>query len=365
MSKSSEYNEVILTARDGLGDIQRQARERLIALLIETLVGIVNSADSGELNEERAYALSQNIRGQLARLGVRMRDTLVSSANAAEQSAITAHINAVGAVGFGTSFGGVDDMLSRLLVTRRGFAEIGGGYSAMFTAVMKRNLQPIAADIDRFLFDQIQRGTSAKKVAKELALMVADSDPVLKQIIEARYKGDFDPKEVARARSLVSDFKRIAVHEINSAHDEADKAASIVNPIIRAVKWTTSGRHDGLPSSPDACDVCEELDAYGIGPGVYPPEYAPSLLHPHCLCACEKVLLPVEQWAAGRNAPPSSRILFTQEHVGAIMGRRMASITAKKPRSITPKHIEAQFKVLNEKIAAAFSAWQQASRAAG
>lgn len=46
------------------------------------------------------------------------------------------------------------------------------------------------------------------------------------------------------------------------------------------------------------CDLLAETDAYGYGPGMYPPDKWPVAPHPHCACSAGEVIMrPPSEWA--------------------------------------------------------------------
>jgi len=82
-----------------------------------------------------------------------------------------------------------------------------------------------------------------------------------------------------RARSL-------ARTEISRAMAEATEQAAALNPFVRGLRWTLSGRH---PRS-DPCDQNARRDT-GLGPGIYRPGDTPMMpQHPMCLCHWEFVV---------------------------------------------------------------------------
>ena len=55
---------------------------------------------------------------------------------------------------------------------------------------------------------------------------------------------------------------------------------------VVAYRWVESTWHP----AEDICDEYATVDAYGLGPGIFPKDKTPELpAHPHCLCHYEKV----------------------------------------------------------------------------
>ncbi|MBE3141237.1 MAG: hypothetical protein IMZ61_00245 [Planctomycetes bacterium] len=80
--------------------------------------------------------------------------------------------------------------------------------------------------------------------------------------------------------------ERIARTEMARAYGDAAFSDAIYNEDVIGIKFMLSSGH----SISDICDLHCGADLFGMGPGVYPKEYAPEFpFHPSCLCACVKV----------------------------------------------------------------------------
>ena len=80
--------------------------------------------------------------------------------------------------------------------------------------------------------------------------------------------------------------ERIARTESARAWYQGFLKDTMDDPDVVAYRWVESTRHP----AEDICDEYAKVDAYGLGPGIFPKDKAPELpAHPHCLCHYEKV----------------------------------------------------------------------------
>lgn len=80
--------------------------------------------------------------------------------------------------------------------------------------------------------------------------------------------------------------ERIARTEMARAYGDAAFSDAIYNEGVVGVKFMLSSGH----AIPDICDLHTGADMFGMGPGVYPKEYATEFpFHPNCLCSIVKV----------------------------------------------------------------------------
>ena len=90
---------------------------------------------------------------------------------------------------------------------------------------------------------------------------------------------------VSYAMSAKVDYinRRIARAEFARAYDMGfARQVEEEGDIVIGVQWLLSPAHP----RPDICDYHAEVDAYGMGAGVYPKDSAPSVpAHPNCLCS--------------------------------------------------------------------------------
>jgi hypothetical protein len=93
--------------------------------------------------------------------------------------------------------------------------------------------------------------------------------------------------EAFAARKLRYEATRIARTEAARAHTAARVDSVRDTPGVDALEWTLAGVHP----VEDICDVYASADLYGLGPGRYPVDRAPSLpAHPNCMCTLTPVI---------------------------------------------------------------------------
>lgn len=357
----SAYNQALYAARRDFERSRANVLRQLYQEFARMLVRIEEEAGAGTISAERAEGLRRSIQQALSRLALRFEGILGDGASSAAQLAADGHAAALASASRATgvavsfSFTSVPVQALELMMVRRGL-----GLSTTFRTLVRRNVQGLAGDIDAFLTSAVARGVSNQRAARELATIMARNDPVLLRALESlgprggrtakaiREGVQIDPGTARQVRSLLVDARRIAVSEINSAHDEADKLAARRSPVVDLLHWRTSGRHAGLPSSPDVCDIVAEADPHGYGPGLYHPETCPSLLHPYCQCTTSKVLRPPADWDKPKRPVPELRAIGERD-----VARILEAHTNEYSRSVTPKHIEAQLRAANQKLQAA------------
>jgi hypothetical protein len=149
--------------------------------------------------------------------------------------------------------------------------------AALFETLIERRLTHLAPAVDRMIGSAVARGVPAQKLGKDLALLMEGQHVAY---------GDYGvtPRDVAGIRTVRGQAMTIARTEINNSAREANRQSLMESPIIYAATWQVSGRHAGLPSTPDDCDDLAEDNPTGLGPGVYLVEEWPLAPHPNCGC---------------------------------------------------------------------------------
>lgn len=111
--------------------------------------------------------------------------------------------------------------------------------------------------------------------------------------------------------------ERIARTESARAWYQGFLKDTMDDPDVVAYRWVESTRHP----TEDICDEYAKVDAYGLGPGIFPKDKAPELpAHPHCLCHYEKVYASEISARSGLtgNVVLKKDILFPFEETDAI-----------------------------------------------
>ena len=117
---------------------------------------------------------------------------------------------------------------------------------------------------------------------------------------------------------------RIAQTELHRAWVDKQAAEIMGDDTVEVVQFKMSGTHPRT----DICDLYANQDAYGLGPGLYPKEYAPKPpLHPFCRCGLiSKRLISAkgakENPAAGRQYLRSVMREASTSEAARIMGSR-------------------------------------------
>ncbi len=125
--------------------------------------------------------------------------------------------------------------------------------------------------IDRFLADEIAKGTSAADLAEKL-----------EQFLLPNRRGITTRRPYGRTASY--DAVRLARSEVARAHSAASVQSASSNPFVTGIDWALSGSH---PKS----DICDRLATIGMGGerlrSPYDPQEAPIVVqdsHPQCIC---------------------------------------------------------------------------------
>jgi len=364
----NEYIEALADSRrqivsdGGLG--QRTASEMRRALA-QMLVDLQADVDAGELTEERAQELRENIERALQRFRDRAVVVLEETRREAMDAAVQGHTAgltaiaeqapaAAGTIEVADTFADVPERVLEIGMTRRAI----GGAETMQTLVNRR-VQEAADDIDDTIESAIGRGVSNQRLTRDLANQLAGDDPELQDLLETmgRQQGvDVDPDadpvsitedELQKAEQLKHEARRIAVSEINSHYHEADVIAAIESPVIDLLRWRTSETH--TPDKryvPDICDFMESADLQGYGEGLFHPAAAPSLVHPWCQCRYEKVFKEPEEYGTpNRNLPPEQEL--EEDDVETKLNELEGD------RTITEKYVQSQRKMAQEHLDAA------------
>jgi hypothetical protein len=369
------YREAINSARAtalNRNGVPKAAIEQLYLLYAQMLRDVDRDFGSGIITESRKEALRNQIVARLDRLSSQLSTTFgVQERNAIEQ-AIRAHQNGIGAVNalglsVSANFNQIPETTVDFMLQRRG---IHG--SKNYQTLIGRNLQGMGSTVDRFLNSAIARGVSAERASQELAGMIARNDTRLLGLInngritkpkikKALKDSDIDIDTFKTARKVLYDAKRIMVTEINTAYREADILASYESPVVGAKRWRVSGRHFGLPSTPDVCTMYYETDLFDMGVGVFPILNTPSTPHPFCGCYQTDVFREVGEW---RNPKPgtSEPKRLTADQVR----RKLAQSPNKRVREglerVTANHIKRQVEVANEYANLAYKYSQRVRR---
>jgi hypothetical protein len=351
---SSEYQKWLLLARTEYGVLVDEATELLYLEYADMIDAVVRDLGRGKITSDRADGLTRSIMARLRDLGERLGDSGDGFMREAAGLAAGGHAEGLAAasaasgVGTSVSFTEIPDLALDLMASRRGFA-------TTFRTLVNRHIEAMAPEVEAFVRSAVARGVSGTRAGQELAAMMSRNDPALLDVLEqlgprgGRTRAaieagiTFTDEEMKQARRLLFNARRIAISETNNAFHEADTLAASESPVVSLLQWTLSGRHAGLPSSPDSCDICAAADLHGFGPGLYFPAALPPLQHPFCLCGSRKILRRPSEWNKPKPELPSSVGEVTLQEAKRILERASNQYS----RSLTPRHITRQMEVAN------------------
>lgn len=310
----SLYRQALLVARDRGYRINRQGVERLYAAFAEALSRISSEAGTQALTAERAAGLRQDIEQILRALQKEMARSTETSVRDVLLDVVQLHreVNRelIRRYGAGTAAAAsVAGRFDRVPVRALQAMVARSRGAATFRTLYNRKITALAPQLDTFLDAAVTRGVSAGRAAKDLAQLMVRAGGTGTNVADSRafaraldavdvgdlHRGagtiDFDAygltdNDVSELRKLLYDARRIQVSETNNALREGNAASMRESPIVAAAAWQLSGRHP----EPDVCDVLAETDAFGYGPGFYPPDRWPLAPHPHCGCTAGRVL---------------------------------------------------------------------------
>ena len=365
----SEYISAILEARrlytTGLMPQAMQVLYREYAAMLVRLESLGRSTALGSRLQgheaERTQRLSRAIRRELTRLGSRLGKQMGAYQAKAAERAVKGHERglerAIANTGIkvSASFDSVPRRAVELMMVRRGL-----GSAVNFKSLLRRNLKEAAEDMDRYVLDMVATGTSHRTATRKIAAILSRNDPEVLEALKrlgprggrlrsAILRGESVPASVLpRAKRLLSDARRIAVTEINTAHHEANIQAAVVSPVVDLVRWRLSGNH----SVYDECDVFSEANLYGLGPGLYYPETCPARPHPYCRCPVEFVLREPGDWGKPKRRP-TAPIRLTASQVQGLAGQ-----------DLTPRRLERIAGQVNGGVGRAYRVFQGGRRAA-
>ncbi len=365
-----EYRRLIAEGRRAFlapdGDAQRFLRQ-LYDEYARMLVRLVGDGSSGLITAARAEQLSRSLINRMRSLDTTLASAFDAARDSTFETVVSAHEAAIAAAGasvgirVATTFADVPDLAVKLMMVRRGL-----GLATTFRTLANRRVTQAAADVDRLLISAVARGESERATRHELAFILGGNDPRLLETLrhlgpgggrtrQAIQAGIILPDvDVKAAKRLLSDSRRIAQTEINTAYSEADTVASMRSQVIAYLIWLLSEIHSSLSSAPDVCDVLAEQDWYGLGPGGFPPPAFPSPPHPYDQCGRKHMLKDPRDWGKPRapyrrpdyqdveNKHSSKRILNSRQRPG---GRTATNDHVARQRALAREVVDRSYQV--------------------
>lgn len=282
-----------------VGNATLQAMERAYASSLDDISRLLADAE-GPLRDH-LQGLRHRIRVEWARMEGRIFTALESGVALQIEEVLGIHRQLLSSVSRrrGVDFplverlGGANAAALSVILSR-------GGTANALRSLTHAPIVASLAEVDALLERAVFRGVGAGEFTRDLAALLGGEEiiphlPSASRLHRGRM-GRLDPRrygiseaDFPAMRGLLYRSRMIAVSETNNALRETNRQALSRSGLIEAVHFQTSGIHDALVSSPDECDVLAETDAYGLGPGMYPPRAFPDGPHPHCGCTQGRV----------------------------------------------------------------------------
>lgn len=316
-----EYNQIILNARRELSGANGELRAvyiRIYEATAEALLRIDADLGAGRITDARASVLRRNLITMVDSLGIEAKEIIGGSMDRGIRLIENSHTEGMQRVasvlGVERSLPPVrgvrDTALSQYLV-RRGLAP-----QYNYRTLIDLDIADLKTAVERTISSGIARGISADRLTKELALTMSQNDPEFNAVLrELGPRGgrmlksmkEIDQADIVKAKSFLKSARRIAVTEVGNAYFEANRVASVQSEVISYVHWEVSGRHYGLPTTPDSCTYNHEADQFGLGEGMFYPQTVPPLQHPYCGCYTTNKIRDPEQWGEPKPEPDPPR----------------------------------------------------------
>jgi len=297
----TEWERVLLASRSNrLGPtvLNAEARDFIAGIYADMLLQIeaIVLRAGADLNPLVARTLASRLRSIIEQTSTEFSlemsdriDRIIQGVAEAHEDAFKAAVDTSGFKGgFVADFARVPQRALEMMAIRHAT----GGISQNFRSVIATNWGKTFKELDRFIAREVGLGASVETSKRRLAFMLASDsagniDPDLLRALRirgvagrrfaqllTRLKNDpahmgFSSKASAisnlkAARGLLWKSRRIILSEQNTAHSEAHRESAIESPVVGFGRWNVSGRHRGLPSSPDVCDTLATRDLYGL-----------------------------------------------------------------------------------------------------
>jgi len=315
------YNKIILKARNELAGSNGKLRNvyiRIFQTVAESLVRIDQDVSSGRITTVRANRLRADLLKMADRVGGEsikiVSDSITEGIDLIENSHNRGMREVARIVGSSATLNpieGLEEGALEVYLKRRGLAP-----EYNYKTLIKLDIANLKNDMERAIASGIQRGVSPDRLTKEIGWVLSKNDPEFQRVLKnlgprggkiANAVDDLDTAQIIRAKSFLKDVRRIAVTETGNAYHEANRIASVKSPVIKAVKWQVSGRHYGLPTSPDSCTYNHESNQFGLGEGVFYSDTVPPLQHPYCACYTLNVLKEPQNYGEPDLIPQAPR----------------------------------------------------------
>lgn len=300
------WQEIVTDARrTNVAELSREARQRLAQIYIDEIDAVYGRLGRGEITAEKAAAYLADLRRGIVRAQIaeetEIKRIMVKAAERARDTyqQATEEIARIAGVKPETAFAGVPVEAVESVFIKREM-----GLVRSFKSLRPYSSNLIASEIDAVFRKSFAEGLPARDFAARLAKAIIAQDEHARAAVErfghgrhlsawAKQAKDSPLRDQVKAAARLGyNARRIARTETAQAYHEASILSAKASRVVKGQQWNLSGRHP----EPDVCDLAASLDLYGLGEGVYPVDYTPTLLHPHCLCFLTDVLRPRSEW---------------------------------------------------------------------
>lgn len=294
----SAYDRAIRASRAAQGSLTMDAARRIRSALDAAVTEVVREyRRSRTMPAARLNASLANIDATMRALDAEIRAATEAgrALSASRVSALwaTAAERAATAFGFPDGvFGGVRTPPLTLLTAADARLQATAG---MWRTALSQHAQLAGTDLQTIVREAVAAQVSPDELARRLRPYVVGAEDFHRAFpgevwAKLRDLRNGTPAHLRDgARKLKANAERIAFSEIDGARHEAEVQAMAADPFVQAVRWTLSPNR-GHMSRSDVCDCLAGIDAYGLGPGVFPVSRVPGKPHPRCRCERMPVL---------------------------------------------------------------------------
>lgn len=312
--------------------LKGEVDKRIALEMARLLVQIDSHVGEGNLTADDAEAFSSAVRGELAEFSVRVGSFGREAVGEAIAISRSAHERGIAKA---AALAGVSVTVRRFerfeeRVTRK--AALRRRVDEPVEVLVRANARLANGQVDRFIRQNV--GKPYRAAGDKILQHMSANNPVVQNALgDLGQRGVAVRRHIVRAgraledlsdmtgRSLYSNAQRALRHEMRAMYHEATAFGGAESPIVGTFAWSTSARHDGLPTSPDECDILEDLDPHGLGPGVYFAETVPSLVHPYCEDEISPIFRDPSEWNTSKPKPTLPRELSKDEIVRVLERR--------------------------------------------
>lgn len=294
MAGPGDYTRALSQARRTGFAVQAASLNTVEALFQRMLIDLGTDSRTGAIGAARAAQLERQVRAMLRSYRAGVVATTDGAISLTMERIVTLHAEATTGI-LGTSGAALDlaaiepRVLAVMASVRR---------AETFVSLLDYRLDLIMGEVDNLLRSAVARGVSSGRASVDMARLLASGNRRMETALRklprtfggsldkvrlgakdfSRY--GIDRRDTRSLRTLLYDSRRIVRSETMNTMRETNAVALNDSPVVEAGRWQTSGNHP----EEDECDELARADAFGLGPGFYPPDQWPFAPHPHCGC---------------------------------------------------------------------------------